>query len=223
MNRSDLFAAINTKPVWCFDGPKKARAGIPTRASNSATFLGNVQGLSTDRPLPLHRHLLPNCCGHVRPSSPSLNAPTRACRTIRLRCDTQPRPLRWGCGIWFLQGTVFLLPVSSSFSLPCRYFRTALHPELVIFHHAGGFVGGLMSVGSGGISSHRNRLELNGKTFRKDSFMISTQCFKIPPLLAPFVLLLEFVWVHADHISSLNSDQEVKCFNILDQFVFEAD
>jgi hypothetical protein len=194
---------------------------MPTRASNSARKWLD-QSLNTDH-LRLPQNPFPNCSGRVRPSSPSRNAPTRACRTIRLRCDTRPRLLQLGCGISFPQGTVFLPLVSSSFSLPYRYFRTGLCPEPVIFHHAGGLTGGLMSMGSGGISSHRNRFELNGKTFRKDSFMISTQCFKTPPLVSTFVLWLEFVWVHANHIPSFNSDQEVKFFNILDQFAPEPD
>jgi hypothetical protein len=91
--------------------------------------------LRTNRlPLPL-RNRPPNCSGRVRPSSPSRNAPTPTCRTIRPRCGIRPRRPRLGCGISFPRGTVFLPLVSSSFSLPYRYFRTGLHPEPVIFHH----------------------------------------------------------------------------------------
>jgi hypothetical protein len=70
---------------------------------------------------------------------------------------------------------------------------------------------------------------VSGETFGKDSFVGLVQCFKLPPLVSTFVLLLEFVWIQADHVPDFNSDQEVKFFNILemvpalDQFALETD
>jgi hypothetical protein len=54
----------------------------------------------------------------------------------------------------------------------------------------------------------QDRLEVIGKTFRKNSFVALTQCFKTPPLVPSFIVTLEFVRVQAGHVPSFNSDQK---------------